>query len=164
LLLSIIVSEKSSSKRTRERRPTQTLMLTAARTSVRRRFFRRQPDICLFFGKRSRTRLFFYKGCNPMPNGRVHDNPLSDFTIHGLRPFPPDIMDLLERIEAAGRKPDRWPLGENWPYSPREFAWERGEYLEGARRDLAHLLEMLEAGRGDEVLLDPRTGKPFMQP
>ena len=96
-----------------------------------------------------------------MPNGKIHDNPLSDFTIHGRRPFPPDIMQLLERIEAVGRKPDRWPLGENWPYSPQEFAWEKGEALDEARRVLKHLLDMLEAGRGDEVLLNPRTRTPF---
>ncbi len=96
-----------------------------------------------------------------MPNGKIHDSPLSDFTIHGLHPFPPDIMELLAKIEAVGREPTRWPLGENWPFSPREFAWERGEDLEEARRDLKHLLAMLEAGRGDEVLINPRTGKPF---
>ena len=99
-----------------------------------------------------------------MPNGRLHDNPLSDFTIHGVRRFPPDIMALLERIEAIGRRQGRWPLGENWPYSPREFEWERDENLDEARRDLSHLLEMLESGRANEILHDPLTGKPFIEP
>ena len=96
-----------------------------------------------------------------MPNGRPHDNPLSDFTIHGRHPFPADIEDLLRRIDEIGRREDRWPLGENWPYSPREFDWEKGNDLEAARRDLRHLLSMLEAGRGDEILINPKTNQPF---
>ena len=55
----------------------------------------------------------------------------------------------------------RWPLGENWPYSPREFDWEKGRNLSEARQLLSHLVILLEAGRGDEVLVNPRTGKPF---
>jgi hypothetical protein len=96
-----------------------------------------------------------------MPNGKSGDNPLSDLTVHGRHPFPPDIEDALLRIDTLGRGRGRWPLGENWPFSPREFDWERGEDLEGARRDLAHLVSMLEAGREDEILIDPRTLKPF---
>ncbi|MCZ7580081.1 MAG: hypothetical protein M5U21_04565 [Fimbriimonadaceae bacterium] len=99
-----------------------------------------------------------------MPNGRLHDNPLSDFTIYGLRPFPPDIMELLERIQTWARASGRFPLGENWPYSPKEFEWVQGENLDEARRLLLSFAEMLEAGRGDEVLLDPRNRKPFKKP
>ncbi len=96
-----------------------------------------------------------------MPNGKYGDNPLTDLTIHGAHPFPPDIEEMLLRIHALGREVGRWSLGENWPFSPREFDWERGEDLDGARRDLARLLSQMEAGRGDEVLLDPRTRMPF---
>ncbi len=96
-----------------------------------------------------------------MPNGKPGDNPLSDLIIHGIHPFPHDIEEMLLRIDALGRRPDRWPLGENWPFSPREFDWERGKDLDGARRVLADLIATLEAGRGDEVLVDPRTGRPF---
>jgi len=96
-----------------------------------------------------------------MPNGKHGDNPLSDLTIHGAHPFPKEIEELLPKVNTLGRRSDRWPLGENWPFSPREFAWERGEDLEGARRDLEYLIVMLEAGRGDEILVNPRTGKPF---
>jgi hypothetical protein len=96
-----------------------------------------------------------------MPNGKRHDNPLSDMTIHGMHPFPADIEKLLRRIDELGRRPGRWPLGENWPYSPQEFTWERGENLNQARAVLTSLIELLQAGRGDEVLLDPRTGRPF---
>jgi len=53
-----------------------------------------------------------------MPNGKPHANPLTDMIIHGMHPFPPDIENLLLRIDELGRRSDRWPLGENWPYSP----------------------------------------------
>ena len=96
-----------------------------------------------------------------MPNGKAGDNPLTDLIIHGSHPFPRDIEELLLRIDALGRGPGRWPLGENWPFSPREFDWEQGKDIENARQLLAHLIEMLELGRGDEILLDPRTRKPF---
>jgi len=96
-----------------------------------------------------------------MPNGKHGDNPLSDLTIHGQHPFPPDIEALLLRINALGRGERRWPLGENWPFSPREFEWERGKDLDGARRDLANFISKLEAGQGDEIMIDHRTRKPF---
>jgi hypothetical protein len=94
-------------------------------------------------------------------NGKHGDSRLTDLTIHGEHPFPPDIEAMLLRIQELGVQLGRWPLGENWPFSPREFEWERGQDLDGARRDLAYLITMLEAGRGDEVLVDPRTGQPF---
>lgn len=96
-----------------------------------------------------------------MPNGKPHDSPPSDMTIHGMHPFPADIEKLLKRADEIGRGLGRWPLGENWPYSPQEFGWERGENLDQARSLLVNFVEMLESGRGDEILLDPRTGKPF---
>jgi hypothetical protein len=96
-----------------------------------------------------------------VPNGKPGDNPLTDLIFYGAHPFPRDIETMLRRIETLGRRPGRWPLGENWPFSPREFDWERGRDLEGARQALAHLIARLEAGRGDEVLIDPRTGEPF---
>ena len=96
-----------------------------------------------------------------MPNGKLHDNPLSDLTINGRHPFPSDIEEMLLRIDVLGRRLGWSPLGENWPFSPREFDWERGQNLDAARRDLAHLIAMLEVGRADEVLVNPRTGKPL---
>jgi len=81
--------------------------------------------------------------------------------VHGAHPFPPDIEESLRKIDELGRRAGRFPLGENWPFSPHEFQWERGENLEEARRVLAHMTAMLVAGRGDEILTDPRTQKPF---
>ena len=97
-----------------------------------------------------------------MPNGKSGDNPLSDLIVQSAHPFPRDIEEMLRRIDALGRRPGRWPLGENWPFSPREFAWEQGRDIENARQLLSHLITMLEAGRGDEVLVDPSTGKLFV--
>lgn len=96
-------------------------------------------------------------------NGKPGDSPLTDLVLYGKHPFPPDIEEMLLRIEDLGRRAGRWPLGENWPFSPREGYWEQGEDLDGARRDLAHLLEMLEAGRGDEVLVDPLSRRPLSE-
>ena len=88
---------------------------------------------------------------------------MSDLTVYGEHPFPPDIEALLLRIDALARRPGRWPLGVNWPFSPREFAWEQGENLDEARTLLTNLIELLEAGRGDEVLINPKTWKPFIE-
>jgi hypothetical protein len=96
-----------------------------------------------------------------LPNGKYHDNPLSDLTIHGAHPFPPDIEEMLLKIDALGRRDGRYPLGENWPFSPDEFEWEKGENLDEAREVLQHFVNMLESGRGDEMLVDPLTQKPF---
>ena len=98
-----------------------------------------------------------------MPNGRPRDNPLSDLTVYGVHPFPPEIEALLLRVDELGRRPGRWPLGENWPFSPREFSWEQSENLDEARALLTNLIELLEAGRGDEVLINPKTWKPFIE-
>ena len=81
--------------------------------------------------------------------------------LHGAHPFPPEMEDLLQRIDALGRQAGRWPLGENWPYSPREFDWEQGKGLKEGLRPLVHLEAMFRAGRGDEVLLNPVTQKPL---
>lgn len=96
-----------------------------------------------------------------MPNGKPGENPLSDMILHGAHPFPPEIEELLRKIDTLGRQAGRYPLGENWPFTPDEFEWERGENLEEAREVLEHIIAMLEAGRGDEVFMDPRTKKPF---
>lgn len=96
-----------------------------------------------------------------LPNGKLHDNPLTDMMVHGAHPFPRDMEESLRKIDELGRREGRFPLGENWPFSPDEFQWERGENLEEGRQVLEHMIAMLEAGRGDEILTNPRTQKPF---
>jgi len=99
-----------------------------------------------------------------MPSGRIHDNPLTDLVVYGPHPFPPDIEATLLRIDALGRSSGYWPLGENCPFEGREFRWEEGLDLDVARREIGRVLEMLEAGRSDEVVHDPLTGRPFRIP
>ena len=98
-----------------------------------------------------------------MPNGKPSDSPLTDLMVHGAHPFPPDIEEMLIKIDALGRQYGMWALGENWPFSPKEFEWERGENPDEARELLAHLLEMLAAGRGDEILVSPLTQRPLKE-
>ena len=97
-----------------------------------------------------------------MPNANVGDSPLTDLLVHAKHPFPADLEALLLEIDALGRRPGRWPLGENWPFYPRELGWEQGRGLDEGRELLTRLLEMLRAGRGDEILHDPRTRRPFV--
>lgn len=94
-------------------------------------------------------------------NGKLEDNPLSDLTIYGVNRFPEDIKNLLLRIDELGRGDRRWPLGENWPFSLREFDWVEGKNLDEGRELLRRFITMLEAGRGDEIMVDPMTQKPF---
>jgi hypothetical protein len=96
-----------------------------------------------------------------MPNGKFGDSLLSDLTIHGAHPFPSDIEELLLRIHTLGRAMGRWPLGENWPYYPRECDWAQGRNLQEARELLSGLISLLETSRGDEVLINPLTNRPF---
>ena len=56
-----------------------------------------------------------------MPNGKPGDNPLSDMMIHGAHRFPPDIEEMLRKIDSLGRGERKFPLGDNWPFSPDEF-------------------------------------------
>ena len=95
-------------------------------------------------------------------NGKQGDNPLSDLTIHGKHPFPLEVETMLLRIDELGRRSDRWPLGENWPFGFRELEWAKGRNLNEARELLGKFIAMLEAGRGDEVMVDPLTQKPFI--
>ena len=97
-------------------------------------------------------------------NGKLHDNPLSDLTIHGEHPFPPEIEELLLKIDALGRGPNRWPLGANWPFDLNEYKWAEGKDLDEARELLSHFIEMLEDGRGDEIMVNPITQRPFEEP
>ncbi len=97
-------------------------------------------------------------------HGKIHDNPLTDLVLYGLHPFPADIEEMLTRIDELGRAAGYWPLGENCPFEGREFDWERGVNLDEGRREIRHVLEMLEAGRAVDVLHDPLTRRPISEP
>lgn len=94
-----------------------------------------------------------------MANGKSDDNPLTDMLIHGKHPFPDDLEKLMRRAESL----HRYALGQNWPFSPREFDWAAGHDLDGARRDMRLLVEMLEADRAAEILIDPLTRRPLAE-
>ena len=98
-----------------------------------------------------------------MPNGKPADNPMTDMLIYGKHPFPIDIEEMLRKRDTLGKRFERWPLGENWPFSPHEFEWEKGINLDDARLMLSHFIELLEAGRGDELMINPRTRKPLIE-
>src|SRR4051812_14466707 len=92
--------------------------------------------VSLFVSWAAASGMFYRtsKGREKVPNGKAGDNPLSDLKTHGAHPFPRDIEQMLLRIDALGRIPGRWSLGENWPFSPQEFDWEQGKNLDNARR------------------------------
>jgi len=74
---------------------------------------------------------------------------------------PEDIEELLLRIDEQGTALGFWPLGENRPFAWRELDWKRGGDLEGARRDVRHMLELMESGRAAEIAVDPVTKRPL---
>jgi hypothetical protein len=69
-----------------------------------------------------------------MPNGKVHDHPITDTVVHGLHPFPPDLEDLVLRVHA--QDPGVVNDLEGAP-----FDWENGQHLPEARLLLSSLLE-----------------------
>ena len=69
-----------------------------------------------------------------MPNGKIHDNPISDIFIHGLHPFPMDIEELVRELDKL--EPH---IFNELEWAP--FDWERGKYLDEARSLLRALIE-----------------------
>jgi hypothetical protein len=68
-----------------------------------------------------------------MPNGKIHDNPLTDLLSHGLHPFPADMEEMLLEL---------WRLdpGSMRHFRGEEFDWERGRNLDEGRARLRELL------------------------
>jgi len=99
-----------------------------------------------------------------VPNGKPYDNPLTDLVVHGMHPFPSDIEEMLLEIHEIGNASGRYPLGENWPYSPQEFDWEAGRNLEEAHHLLRSFVEAMRGGWGEEIMVDPITKRPLRDP
>ncbi|KAA9131998.1 hypothetical protein F3N42_07455 [Marinihelvus fidelis] len=98
-----------------------------------------------------------------MANGKPHDNPLSDLVIHGMSSFPAEMESLLLQINELGRMQGRFPLGENWPFSHKEFDWAKGRAIDAGMVLLQELLEKMQQGQGDDVLLNPITQRPLSE-
>lgn len=74
-----------------------------------------------------------------MPNGKIHDNPITDLTIHGLHPFPQEMEELILRIHSLKPSALR-DLG----WDP--FGWEKGKNLEEGMAKLQRILKRTEQG------------------
>lgn len=56
-----------------------------------------------------------------MPNGKIHDHPITDLLVHGLHPFPAEMEALIRKIHAVnpssllslGMEPFDWEQGLN---------------------------------------------------
>lgn len=73
-----------------------------------------------------------------MPNGRIHDNPLTDLFVHGLHPFPADMEEMLLELRRLDPACGRHFQGE-------EFAWEQGRKLDEGRAKIRDLLARARA-------------------
>jgi hypothetical protein len=69
-----------------------------------------------------------------MPNGKPHDNPVTDILWHDMHPLPAEMEQLIREIAAIDQK----ALGElGW----EPLDWEKGENL---KEGLLHLKRILE--------------------
>ncbi len=68
-----------------------------------------------------------------MPNGKPHDNPITDIVIHGMHPYPEDLEQLV--IELHRMNPG---IFNDLEWAP--FDWEKGKYLGEARELLKSLI------------------------
>ena len=56
-----------------------------------------------------------------MPNGKIHDNPITDLLFHRLHPFPRDMEEMIRNLykidpsllNSLGLKPFDWESGKN---------------------------------------------------
>jgi len=71
-----------------------------------------------------------------MPNGKIHDNPITDITVHGLHPLPKEMEELILQIHTIN--PSAF---SNLGWEP--FAWEKGENIEEGIRKLKSILSSL---------------------
>ena len=71
-----------------------------------------------------------------MPNGKIHDNPITDLTIHGLHPFPKEMEEIILRIHSIIPS----ALG-NLGWEP--FNWEKSEDIEEGMIKLEKILSSI---------------------
>ena len=69
-----------------------------------------------------------------MPNGKAHDNPISDIIIHGMHPYPPDLEALVLHLHKMNPM-----IFNDLEWTP--FQWEKGQYIEEAKILLEKLIE-----------------------
>ncbi len=69
-----------------------------------------------------------------MPNGRPHDNPISDILIHGMHPYPHDLEELVKQLH--GLNPAIFNELDCEP-----FEWEKGKRINEAKELLESLIE-----------------------
>jgi len=70
-----------------------------------------------------------------MANGKLGDNPLSDMFIHDRHPFPPDIEEMIRKLESLGHIPL-----DALQWAP--FDWQQGRFLDEARKLLKGLIDV----------------------
>ena len=68
-----------------------------------------------------------------MPNGKIHDNPITDLIIHGLDPLPREMEELILRIHSI--KPSAL---HHLGWDP--FDWEKGRDIEEGLAILQQIL------------------------
>ena len=77
-----------------------------------------------------------------MPNGALHDHPISDILIHGRNPLPDNLNELVRRLNAldptAFHEPQVRPDNIDW------FAVEKGIGVEQARELLLNRIAEIE--------------------
>ncbi|HEY5668818.1 MAG TPA: hypothetical protein VIS10_02395 [Anaerolineales bacterium] len=69
-----------------------------------------------------------------MPNGKIHDHPITDLLVHGLHPFPAEMEALIRKIHAVNPS-SLLSLGME------PFDWEQDLNLEQGMEKLRSILE-----------------------
>ncbi len=68
-----------------------------------------------------------------MPNGKIHDHPITDLLVHGLHPFPAEMEALIRKIHAVNPS-SLLSLGME------PFDWEQDLNLEQGMEKLRSIL------------------------
>lgn len=68
-----------------------------------------------------------------MPNGKIHDHPITDLLVHGLQPFPAEMEALIRKIHAVNPS-SLLSLGME------PFDWEQDLNLEQGMEKLRSIL------------------------